>query len=324
VLEELGLDTLDVQRMAATYAAFVNYAFDPVSQRFRNFMSYDRRWLEQEGSEDSLGRAAWALGTCVGRSKRRSLQSWGIQLFEKILPAVAETTSPRAWAFTLIGIHEYFRRLSGDRLVDQLRDTLATRLAELYENSAAPDWLWFEPKATYDNAKLSHALILSGRWGNAPQVLQIGLRSLRWLADQQLAPAGHFRPIGCNGFYPQGEEAALYDQQPLETHAMVSACIEAFRATQDHAWLDQARLSFEWFLGRNDLGMPLCDTVTGGCRDGLLADRINENQGAESTLAFLLALAEMQLVEDSLATIRKASDIDLAADSSSNRLSQPT
>src|SRR5690606_29803404 len=184
-------------------------------------------------------------------SKRRSLQPWAMPLFEKILHVVEDTTSPRAWAFTLIGIHEYFRRLSGDRLVNQLRDTLTNRLVELYEQSATPDWNWFEPQATYDNAKLSHALILSGRWGNSPAALQIGLQSLRWLADRQIAPAGHFRPIGCNGFYPQGEEIALFDQQPLEAHAMVSACIEAYRATHDHAWIDQARLSFEWFLGRN-------------------------------------------------------------------------
>ena len=297
LLEELGIETPDVQRMANAYAAFVNYAFDAAHNCFRNFLGFDRTWFEAEGSEDSLGRAIWALGTCIGRSKRRPLSSWGIQIFESILPTAVECTSPRAWAFAIMSIHEYFRRLSGDRLVNQLRDTLTTRLIELFDATASVDWPWFEPTVSYDNAKLSHALILSGRWGNVPRALEIGLQSLRWLAQQQRSPAGNFRPIGSNGFYSRGEEAAQFDQQPLEAQAMVSASIEAYRATGDQVWLEQAHLAFEWFLGRNDLGLPLCDPGTGGCRDGLHADRVNENQGAESTLAFLLALGEMQLLE---------------------------
>lgn len=320
MLEELGIDALEIQRMASTYASFVNFAFDPANNRFRNFMSYDRRWLEDRGSDDSLGRATWALGCCVGRSEHHELQSWGIQRFESALGMIAESTSPRSWAYALIGIHEYFRRLSGDRLVSQLRDTLTSRLISLYEQTASDDWPWFEPTVTYDNAKLSHALILSGRWGNSPRAMEVGLKSLRWLAELQRAPAGHFRPIGSNGFYTRGDEAALYDQQPLEAHAMVSASIEAFRVTGDRWWLDQARTSFEWFLGRNDLGLPLYDHAAGGCRDGLHADRVNENQGAESTLAFLLALVEMRLVEDSLATIRNGRDYDLNTAANSDTL----
>lgn len=324
LLEELGVDALEVQRMANTYAAFVNYSFDEANNRFRNFMGYDRRWLEDRGSDDSLGRVTWALGCCVGRSERHELQAWGIQRFESALSMVAESTSPRAWAFALIGIHEYFRRLSGDRLVNQLRDSLTSRLIALYEEAASSDWLWFEPAATYDNAKLSHALILSGRWSNSPKAMEVGLTSLRWLAAQQRAAAGHFRPIGSNGFYSRGDEAAQFDQQPLEAQAMVSASIEAFRATDDRSWLDLARLAFEWFLGRNDLGLPIYDHAAGGCRDGLHADRVNENQGAESTLAFLLALVEMRLVEDSLATIRKARDVDLSATAKSDTTTSPT
>ena len=165
LLEELGKDSREVHQAASTYAAFLNYAFDPQTGRFRNFMSYDRQWLEQDGSDDSQGRAIWALGTCIGRSQRRNLQSWAVQLFERALPACAETTSPRTWALALIGIHEYFRRLSGDRLVNQIRETLTDKLVELYENSATEDWPWFEDVASYNNARLSQALILSGRWG---------------------------------------------------------------------------------------------------------------------------------------------------------------
>jgi glycosyltransferase involved in cell wall biosynthesis len=310
LLEEIDEDSPEVERAATTYAAFLNFAFDSSGGRFRNFLGFDRRWLEEVGSADSIGRATWAIGTCVGRSKRRDLQFWGVRLFEPALVAASETNSPRAWAFAVIGIHEYFRRLSGDRLANQLRETLTTRLVELYEQSAADDWHWFEPKASYDNAKLSHALILSGRWANNPRALEIGLESLHWLAENNRSPAGHFRPIGSNGFYSRGEEAAEFDQQPLEAHAMVSACIEAYRATEDMFWFDQAHHAFEWFLGRNDLGLPLYDASSGGCRDGLHEDRVNQNQGAESTLAFLLSLAEMQYLENALAAFRQATETD--------------
>lgn len=304
LLEELGKDSREVHQAASTYAAFLNYAFNPSTGRFRNFMSYNRQWLEEDGSDDAHGRAIWALGTCIGRSQRRNLQSWAVQLFERALPACADTTSPRTWALALIGIHEYFRRLSGDRVVSQIRETLTSKLVELYENVATEEWPWFEDVASYNNARLSQALILSGRWGNNERALEIGLRSLRWLASQQLSPSGRFRPIGCNGFHHRGEQAAEYDQQPIEAHAMVSASIEACNADDDLFWRDQAHFAFDWFLGRNDLGQPLYDTGTGGCHDGLQENRLNENQGAESTLAFLLSLAEMELQEISYAAFQ--------------------
>ncbi len=297
LLEELGIESLEIQRAATTYAAFLNYAFDAPSGRFRNFLSFDRHWLEDAGSDDSVGRAAWAIGACIGRTRRRAFHSWAAQLLEPAVNAVMQTSSPRAWAFALIGIHEYLRRMSGDRLMNQHRDTLTSRLLELYEQNASDDWPWFEPMAAYDNAKLPHALILSGRWTNNAQATEVGLRTLRWLADVQRVPAGHFRPIGSEGFFSSGQPPAQFDQQPLEAHSMVSAAIEAYRATNDSFWMEQARLAFEWFTGRNDLGLPVCDASTGACCDGLHADRVNQNQGAESTLAYLLALVEMQLME---------------------------
>jgi glycosyltransferase involved in cell wall biosynthesis len=297
LLEELGVDSVEVQRAATAYAAFMNYAYDPSSGKFRNFLGFNRNWLEEAGSDDSVGRAAWAIGACIGRTRRRAFHSWAAQLFEPAVNAVVETPSPRAWAFALIGIHEYFRRMSGDRLMNQHRDTLTSRLIELYQRNATENWPWFEPNVSYDNAKLPHALILSGRWTSNEQATEIGLRTLRWLADVQRAPAGHFRPIGSEGFYTQGQAPAQFDQQPLEAQSMVSASIEAYRATNDKFWMEQARLAFEWYTGRNDLGIPVCDPSTGACCDGLHADRANQNQGAESTLAYLLALAEMQLVE---------------------------
>jgi hypothetical protein len=327
LLEDLGQDSRELHHAASTYAAFLNYAFDGDSGRFRNFMSFDRRWLERDGSDDSQGRAIWALGTCVGRSRRRSFQTWAAQLFVRALPACADTTSPRTWALALIGIHEYFRRFNGDRLVNQMRDRLTTMLVELYENSASDDWPWFEDVASYNNAKLPHALILSGRWSGNERALEIGLRSLRWLAKKQLSPLGRFRPIGCNGFCRRGQPAAEYDQQPIEAHAMVSAAIEACNTVDAKYWCDQAHLAFDWFLGRNDLGQPLYDTGGGGCHDGLQENRLNENQGAESTVAFLLSLAEMQLLESSFTSFQASDHPSLPAsreDNNSLRLAHAT
>ncbi len=166
LLEELGDDSLEINRAATIYAAFLNYAFDLHTGAFRNFLSFDRKWLDVTGSDDSVGRAAWAVGACIGRTRRRAFHSWAAQLLEPAVNAVAQTTSPRAWAFALIGIHEYLRRMSGDRLMNQHRDIFTTRLVELYEQNASDEWPWFEQNVTYDNAKLPHALILSGRWTN--------------------------------------------------------------------------------------------------------------------------------------------------------------
>jgi len=263
-LEGLGQDTAKLQRAAMTYAAYLNYSFDVSSGRFRNFLDYSRRWLEDSGSDDSVGRATWALGACAGRSRRKVFQSWGVGLFEQALNLVAETSSPRTWAFAILGIHDYFRRFSGDRLVSQWRESLTSRLIALYDQVASNEWQWFESQVSYDNAKLPHALILSGRWGSNSRALELGLCTLRWLAEVQRSDDGHFRPIGSNGFYPRGQAAAEFDQQPLEAQAMVSACIEAYRATDDEYWLGQAQTAFEWFLGRNDLGLAPYDPNTGG------------------------------------------------------------
>ena len=286
-----------LESLASIYLAFLWHAFDQESCRFRNFMSHQRQWLEHQGSEDSHARALWATGTALGRSRNDGHRSLCALLFQRGLPAVENFTSPRAWAFTLLAIQEYLRAFSGDRNANQLREVLTNRLVGLFQNNSSDDWLWFEPVATYDNAKLSHAMILSGYWTSRGDVVEIGLKSLRWLVQQQTVDAGHFTPIGSNGFWTRGNERARFDQQPIEAYAMISACVEAYSLTRDVAWHRAARRCFEWFLGRNDLGQPLYDSTTGGCRDALHSDRVNQNQGAESSLAFQLSLAEMTRAE---------------------------
>ncbi len=298
LLSELGVDPEQVRTLATTYAAFLYHAFDLKAKRFHNHMSFDRRWLDEQGSEDCQARALWALGVGVGRSPYRSFQIMAGQLFTLALPVLTEFTSPRAWAFGLIGINEYLRRLRGDSLVNQTRETLTARLMELFEKNAQPEWRWFEDSLSYDNAKLPHALILSGRVAAQPAMVERGLEALRWLTELQISEQGHFRSIGTNGFYHRGGVRAHFDQQPIEAQAMASACLEAYRATSDVWWYEQAQCAFDWFLGWNDLGVELYSPKTGGCRDGLHVDRVNRNQGAESTLAFLLSLAEMRLAQN--------------------------
>jgi len=304
MLQRMGHGSPQLVAHAATYAAFINHAFDRRRGRFRNFMSFDRQWVEEVGSEDCQGHALWALGLCVAQAGQGSFQMLAAELFEQALPVAAEFTSPRAWAFTLIGIDEYLRRLSGDRRAGQIRESLTAKLVQRFADAASEEWQWFEEVVSYTNAKLPHALILSGRCMNDPSMLDLGLKTLRWLVRVQTSEAGSFRPVGSNGFYLRGKERAIFDQQPIEAQATVSACIEAFHATADMFWVEEARRAYEWFLGRNDLGLALYDPATGGCRDGLHMDRLSQNQGAESTLAFLLALTETQALQNTLASFK--------------------
>lgn len=298
LLDEMEEDPGTVRALATTYAAFLSHAFDLKTRRFHNHMRFDRHWLDKERSEDSHARALWALGTGTGRSPYKSFQMMSGQVFALALPAVETFTSPRAWAFSLLGIHEYLQRLSGDSLASKMRDTLIERLMGLFDRSAKHDWPWFEKVLSYDNAKLAHALILSGHATGQAAVLERGLQTLRWLAEVQTAENGDFRPVGSNGFYQRGGPRAAFDQQPIEAQAMVSACLAAYRITEDAWWHEEAQRAFDWFLGWNDLGLELCSLHTGGCHDALHVDRINQNQGAESTLAFLLSLAEMRLMQN--------------------------
>ncbi len=276
------------------YLAFIRYCFDAKATQFHNFVGYDRRWLDAVGSEDSHARALWALGAIVGRSHLPSLRNAAAQLFSVAYPCCRTFTSPRAWAFALVGMHDYLRSLSGDSEIKRLRLELALRLFELYQDNHGPDWCWFEPYLSYVNAKLPHALLMAGQWTGNTQWRDAGLDSLRWLMHVQTGPEGCFEPVGVDQIWRRGEPKPRFDQQPIEAHASCSACLEAYRSTHDEFWMKEAQRCFAWFLGRNHLNAAVYDPQTGGCRDGLHPDRTNENQGAESTLAFLLSLLELR------------------------------
>jgi glycosyltransferase involved in cell wall biosynthesis len=307
LLEELGCcaptGSLD---LAARYLAFLWLAFDQTNKRFRNCLSYERQWQEAVGSEDSHGRALWGLGTVLGRSKDAGLRGAAGRLFELAVPAAVEFKSPRACAFALLGLQEYLESFPGDRAALNASDALADRLLESYRANSSPDWKWFESVLSYSNARLPQALIRAGTRNANESIVTAGLEALDWLTlVQRCEVKGHFVPIGSHGFYSKKTEKGRFDQQPIEACAAVSACLQAYRATGKGRWRKDAWAAFNWFLGDNDLQIALYDPTTGGCRDGLHPDRANENQGAESTLSFLMALLEMRRLEEADTTDSK-------------------
>jgi glycosyltransferase involved in cell wall biosynthesis len=283
-----GLDAL-----AGHYLGFLLYAFDEETGRFRNFMDYARQWVKEIGSEDSHGRALWCLGKAVADLENSSHLAVSIVLFKKALGVAESFFAPRAVAFTLIGLDAYLGKFSGDSDARRIRDILADRLFVQFKNHGTKDWPWLEDALNYANAKLPQALILSGKRMQRSDMVDMGLNSLKWLLAIQ-TDDHHFAPVGSNGWYQKGGKMARFDQQPIEAKAMVEACVEAYNITRDRQWFENSVMSFNWFLGHNDLNMPLYDPKTGGCRDGLMVDGINQNQGAESTLAWLLSLLTLQ------------------------------
>jgi hypothetical protein len=286
--------------LASVYLSFLGYAFNGQTGRFRNFMSYDRRWLEETGSEDSHGRAVWALGVAVALGRDQGQVGFAVDLFHRALDATEQFAHPRAIAFAIIGIHAYLGHYSGDSRAKRMRKILSDRLMNKFRGfsqqeaplgSASKDWPWCADRLSYDNARLPQALLLSGQWLPDREMLETGLRTLDWLKQVQTDETGrHFVAIGNQGWYTRNGEKARFDQQPIEAAAMVDACIEAFNCTRDEEWIACAYQSLNWFQGDNDLRVPLYDDATGGCRDGLEAQGTNENQGAESSLCWLMAL----------------------------------
>jgi glycosyltransferase involved in cell wall biosynthesis len=284
--------------LSRRYLAFLWLAFHEKTGRFRNFLSYHREWQEEVGSEDSHGRALWALGTVFCHSEDSGLRGAAGRLFEAAVPAALSFTSPRAWAFSALGMQAYLDCFPGDRVIQGARNLHANRLLDIYEQTHSENWQWFETSLSYSNARLSQALLVAGWESSNRRMVEVGCESLGWLvAEQHRADKDIFVPIGSRGFFAKGSEKARFDQQPVEACATISACLQAYRITNEKQWLEEARCAFRWFLGKNDLQIPLYDATTGGCRDGLHPDRVNENQGAESTLSFLMALLEMQSTE---------------------------
>jgi glycosyltransferase involved in cell wall biosynthesis len=301
LLVACALNTLGEEGVPETLttrlAAFVQHAWNPDNGRFRNFMSFDRRWLEDIGSEDSHGRTLWALGECARSDANPSRRRWAVSLFKDALPAVEHFHSPRAWAFTLLGLNAYCEAVPEDSRAHELQHTFADRLMAMLSSVETLDWVWFEDGLAYDNARLPQALIDTGMAAGVPAYIAAGLRSLRWLMRLQTSRTGIFRPVGSESFGDKRTLPRAFDQQPLEATATISACLTAWRADGNPKWKADAARAFAWFLGSNDLSASLIDPETGSCLDGLHPDRANENRGGESAVSYLLSLAEIRQLD---------------------------
>ena len=279
-----------LEQFVNRYLAFLEHAFDDASGRFKHRLHFDRSWRDDTTSEEAHGRAIWGLGEAVARCQTRGHMALAANLFQRALPACETLSHPHGWAYSLIGIHAYLRRFSGDSHARRVREQLAHKLFEQFKANASDDWPWLSDDLTYANARLPHALLLSGRWMFNNEMIQVALRNLEWLHSVQTGEKGQFEPVGTDGWFHRGGEKSRFNQQPIEAAAMIDACLEAYRVTADSVWTDRAHRCLNWFLGDNDLATPLYDAASGGCHDALMAHGVSENQSTESTLAWLLSL----------------------------------
>ena len=279
------------------YLSFLAYALPHGGGRFRNFMSYDRRWFDQDGSDDCQGRAIWGLGFLVAHAPDASSREVGTELFNAGLSQLESLHAPRSWALAVLGLYYFNRESVGDQRSREALDEFSLKLQAAFEKNDRENWHWFEDVVTYDNGRLPQALILAGMARGDQAMIDRGINTLRWLLSIQKSPQGHLSVIGNRGWMRSSGVRATFDQQPLEAAALIEACKAAYVATLERQWLVEMRTCFEWYVGRNDENIPLVDFRSRGCFDGLLTGRVNTNQGAESTLAWLhslLLMHEMQ------------------------------
>ncbi len=300
------------------YLAFIYHAFNHENSRFRNFMSYDRTWLEETGSEDSHARALWGLGVAVNHAPNQTIRDMATRLFGYAITPVETFTSPRAWSFAILGMYQYLETFGGDATVRKIQEILADKLYTLYKDNSKPDWPWFEDKLTYANAVLPHGLITASHRTSRLDLLEAGISSLEWLFETQLSPEGHLSVIGNQNWYKKGGERSIFDQQPIEVMNLITTCLTAFQFTGNEKWIANARKCFTWFLGQNDLGVQIYNYQTGGCRDGLQSQGTNANEGAESTLAWLISLITMyKLFDEQVLAKEPSKEVEYAGEKTS-------
>ncbi|KUK74896.1 MAG: Glycosyl transferase group 1, partial [Proteiniphilum acetatigenes] len=256
----------EVNRLTCIYLSFIDYAYNPERKKFRNFMNYERQWLDTEGSEDSIGRTAWALGYTAAYTNVCNFYYHSNYLFEKVLEQIDSLTHPRALSYAILGLTHHTKVHEEPAVIKKLVKN-TKRLYALFDQTIHNEWLWFDDKVSYANNRIPHALIFAGTYLQDEKIIERGLKVLDWLIDKQFTN-GIFSPVGNKGWLtPHGK--AAFDQQPLEANGMIDACLAAEEYVKDGTYADQALKAFYWFTGENDCGQPLYDFATGGCRDGL-------------------------------------------------------
>ncbi|MGK6321879.1 glycosyltransferase [Sphingomonas sp. DT-51] len=271
------------------YASFVQYAWNPEARRFRNFMNFDRTWCEDVGSEDSNGRTLWALGVTARDAHEPKHRDWARAMFDSTATLALELHSPRAQAFAMLGAAAMLEASPRHELATQILRRFPEEHLKLLDAARRPEWGWFEIVLAYDNARLPEAMLRAGVALDRPDLIACGVDTLAWIMAKQTAPEGHFRAVGSESFGRVYAEPLPFDQQPLEAQATIDACAAAFDATGDARWYDEAKRAYDWYLGVNDLDLPLATQRDGGCFDGLMPTGLNRNQGAESILALQMA-----------------------------------
>ena len=288
-----GADEVRADQLATIYGAFVQHAWNGERGRFRNFMGFDRQWLEAEGSEDSFGRSLWAIAATAAEARNPNMRRWALNLFDQVAPHALTLVSLRTWAFALLGGDAVLRQHRDHPIAWQLVREFGGRLLAELRRERRDGWTWFEPVLAYDNARLPEALLRAGEWIGDEAMLEEGLAALEWLDQRQTNQEGQFRAVGTDSFGRAYADPLPFDQQPLEAWATVDAMLYAHRLTGESRWLDAAWRAHGWYLGENDLGLPIATVADGGCYDGLMSDRVNLNQGAESILAFQFVCTAM-------------------------------
>lgn len=276
-----------------TYLSFLSFAHRERTGRFRNFMSYHRQWLEEDGSDDSQGRAIWALGHLIAHTPFESMRALALEIFANSDRVFQTIKAPRSWSFAILGLHYYLRHRSDETAIRARLADMAAKLNKAFADHETEEWPWCDKTVTYDNARMPQSLIVAGINLERDDMIERGVRALKWLVNLQTTPEGTLSLVGNHGWYPRRGERARFDQQPLEPAALIGACKAAYRATSDAKWLGVMRRCFEWYLGRNDLEVSMIDFKTRGCFDGLTPDGVNQNQGAESLVSWLLSLLIM-------------------------------
>ncbi|WP_448663107.1 glycosyltransferase [Sphingomonas sp. CJ20] len=276
-------------KWTSIYASFVQYAWNPDERRFRNFMNFDRTWCEDVGSEDSNGRGLWALGVTARDARAQKHRDWASRLFDTTASIAFDLGSPRARAFAMLGAAAMIEAHPGHAQSREMLTRFGTELIALLDATRRPEWQWFEIVLAYDNARLPEALIRAGHVLGNQSFVSVGLETLEWIVERQTSPEGQFRAVGTESFGRPYADPLAFDQQPLEAQATVDACVAAFEVTGDARWTQEALRAYHWYLGANDLDLPLATPQDGGCFDGLMPHGLNRNQGAESILALQLA-----------------------------------
>jgi len=271
------------EKLIYKYASFLCHAQN-ANGTFRNFMGFNREFLEQEGSQDCFGRCLWALCYTFSNSATPQNVKKAIgKLIEKALPNCSKLISVRSLAYAMIGLGY----LDGEK-VNTYLSPMAVLLAKQYDLHNERDWHWFEDNMTYCNATMPWAMLIAFRVTKEDRYQKIGFQSLKFL-ESKTFKNGYFKPIGCNGWLEKGKEPAEFDEQPVEACGMTLVFLEAYAITKDNEFFGKAKICLSWYHGSNSQNLSLIDVETGGCYDGVEADGFNLNQGAESLVSFWIA-----------------------------------